>query len=193
MSNLTLLPEVFSFQYRIWKCNVQWNLAQSWLTKICKLFHRTSRKQTVQVYYECIMNEQQPNSLGHEDCLEWQRRKTWLQWLMWPSTQHIGKVIRASSYFSTWKVVNLVPEDCSTVMTRDHHDELAAIDLSMIAVALTPSWLVWILTVMPHYIFHHTCFFCFVFENKTLYTIQVLAVWFLLRGGFVLMSVLPMF
>ena len=128
------------------------------------------------MYYECIMNEQQPNSLGHEDCLEWQCRKTWLQWLMWPSTQHIGKVIRASSYFYTWKVVNLVPEACSTVMTRDHHDELAAIDLSMIAVALTPSWLVWILTVMPRYIFHHTCFFCFVFENETLYTIKVLAV-----------------
>ena len=29
---------------------------------------------------------------------------------------------------------------------------------------------------MPRYIFHHTCFFCFVFENETLYTIQVLAV-----------------
>ena len=30
-----------------------------------KLFHMTSRKQTVQG--ERIMNEQQPNSLGHED------------------------------------------------------------------------------------------------------------------------------
>ena len=34
---------------------------KSWLTKIRKLFHLTSRKQTVQG--ECIMNEQQPNSL----------------------------------------------------------------------------------------------------------------------------------
>ena len=38
---------------------------QSWLTKLRKLFHMTRRKQTVQG--ECIMNEQQPNSLGHED------------------------------------------------------------------------------------------------------------------------------
>ena len=72
------------------------------------------------------MNEQQPNSLGHEDRSEWQRRKTRLQWLMWPSTQRIGKVIRASSYFSTRRVVDLVPEACSTAMTEDRHDELAA-------------------------------------------------------------------
>ena len=35
--------------------------------KIRKLFHMTSRKQNVQG--ECIMNEQQPNSRGHEDSL----------------------------------------------------------------------------------------------------------------------------
>ena len=130
------------------------------------------RKQTVQG--ECFMNERQPNSPGHEDRSEWQRSKTRLQWLMWPSNQRIGKVIRASSYFSTRRVVDLVPEACSTAMTEDRHDELAAIDLSMIAVALTPSWLVWILTVMPGYIFHNSCFF--LFEIETLYTIQVLAV-----------------
>ena len=134
----------------------------------------TSRKQTVQG--ECIMNEQQPNSLGHEDRSEWQRRKTRLQWLMWPSTQRIGKVIRASSYFSTRRVVDLVPEACSTAMTKDRHDELAVIDFSMIAIALTPSWLVRILEVMPGYIFHHPCFFLFCFWTRILYTIQVLAV-----------------
>ena len=112
------------------------------------------------------MNERQLNSLGHEDHLEWQRRKTRQQWLMWPSTQHIGKAIRASSYFSTWRVVNLVPEAFSTAMTEDRHDELAAIDLSMITVALTPSWLVWILTVIPSYIFHHCCFFLFCFWTR---------------------------
>ena len=58
---------------------------------------------------------------------------------MWPSTQHIGRVIRASSYFFTRRVVDLVPEACSTAMTEDRHDELAAIDLRMIVVALTPS------------------------------------------------------
>ena len=139
----------------------------------------TSRKQTVQG--ECFMNERQPNSPGHEDRSEWQRRKTRLQWLMWPSTQRIGKVIRASSYFSTRRVVDLVPEACSTAMTEDRHDELAAIDLSMIAVALTPSWLVWILTVMPGYIFHHSCFFLVCFWNRNfIYYTSVSCVWFLL-------------
>ena len=128
------------------------------------------RKQTVQG--ERFMDERQPNSPGHEDRSEWQRRKTRLQWLMWPSTQRIGKVIRASSYFSTRRVVDLVPEACSTAMTEDRHDELAAIDLSMIAVALTPSW---ILTVMPGYIFHHSCFFSVLF-SKT----DFCCVWFLL-------------
>ena len=139
----------------------------------------TRRKQTVQA--ECFMNERQPNSLGHEDHSEWQRRKTRLQWLMWPSTQRIGKVIRASSYFSTRRVVDLVPEACSTAMTEDRHDELAAIDLSMIVVALTPSWLVWISTVMPSYIFHHSCFFMFCFWTRNfIYYTSASCVWFLL-------------
>ena len=138
--------------------------------KIRELFHMTSRKQTVQA--QCIRNEQQPNSLGYEDRSDWQRRKTRLRWLMRPSTQRIGKVIRISFYFSTRRVVDLVPEACSIAMTVDRHDERVAIDLSMIAVAPTPSRLVWILTVMPGYIFHPSCF---VFENETLYTIQVLA------------------
>ena len=124
----------------------------------------TSRKQTVQG--ECFMNERQPNSPGHEDRSEWQRRKTRLQWLMWPSTQRIGKVIRASSYFSTRRGVDLVPEACSTAMTEDRHVELAATDLSMIVFTLTPSWLVWILTVMLDYIFHHSCFFLFCFWTR---------------------------
>ena len=123
------------------------------------------------------MNEQQPNSLGHEDRSEWQRRKTRLQWLMRPSTQCIGKIIRTSSYFSTRRVVDLVPEACPIAMTEDRHDELVAIDLSMTAVALTLSWLVWILTVMPGYVFHHSCS---VFENETSYYTSVSCVWFLL-------------
>ena len=137
------------------------------ITKIRKLFHMKRRKQTVQG--ERFMDERQPNSPGHEDRSEWQRRKTRLQWLMWPCTQRIGKVIRASSYFSTRRVVDLVPEACSTAMTEDRHYELAAIDLSMIAVSLIPSWLEWILTVMPGYIFHHSCFFSILFLNSKLY------------------------
>ena len=128
------------------------------------------------VFYD-LMTAEFP---GHEDRSEWQRRKTRLQWLMWPSTQRIGKVIRASSYFSTRRVVDLVPEACSTAMTEDRHDELAAIDLSMIVVALTPSWLVWILTVMPGKIFIIPVFlFCFWTRNFIYYT-SVSCVWFLL-------------
>ena len=66
-------------------------------------------------------------------------RKTRLQGLMYPSTQRIGKDIRASSYFLTRRAAYVVSEACFTAMTRDHHDELAAMDYSMIAVALTSS------------------------------------------------------
>ena len=90
-----------------------------------------------------FINERQPNSQEHEDCLEWQRRKTRLLWLMRPSTQCIGKDIGASPYcLLEWGT-----------LTGDRHDELAAMDLSTIAVALTPSWLVWILTVMPVWLY----------------------------------------
>ena len=126
------------------------------------------------------MNDRQPNLQGYEDHSEWQRRKTRLQWLMWPSTQRIGKVIRASSYFSTRRVVDLVPEACSTAMTEDRHHKLAAIDLSMIAVSLTPSWLEWILTVMPGYIFHHSFFFSILFLTRNfIYYTSVSCIWFL--------------
>ena len=59
--------------------------------------------------------------------------KIWLQWLMWLSTQRIGKDIRASTYFSTRRAADLVSEACFTAMTGDRHDELAAMDHSMIA------------------------------------------------------------
>ena len=140
----------------------------------------TSRKQTVQG--ECFMNERQPNSPEHEDRSGWQRRKTRLQWLMWLSTQRIGKDIRASSYFFTRRAADVVPEACFTAKTEDRHDKLDAMDLSVIAVALTPAWLVWILTVMPvGYIFHHSCFvlFCSWSWNFTYYT-SVSCVWLLL-------------
>ena len=105
-----------------------------------------------------------------------------LQWLMWPSSQRIGKVIRASSYFSTRRVVDLVPEACFTAMTKDRHGELAVIDFSMIAIALTPSWLVRILEVMPGYIFHHPCFFLFCFWTRNfIYCTSASCVWFLLQ------------
>ena len=89
--------------------------------KHVSFFTWQGRKQTVQG--ECLLNERQPNSPEHEDRAGWQRRKTRLQWLMWLSTQRIEKDIRASSYFFTRRVANLVSEACFTVTTGDRHDE----------------------------------------------------------------------
>ena len=128
--------------------------------KNTQVFHMTSRKQTVQG--ECFMNKRQPNSPQHEDHSRWQCRDTRLQWLMWPSTQRIGKDIRASSYFFTWRAALVVPAACFTAMTEDRHDEQTAMDLSVIAVALTSAWLVWILTVMPVFLYFSPFLLCSV-------------------------------
>ena len=124
--------------------------------------------QTVQG--ECSLNERQPNSPEHEDRSGWQRRKTRLQWLMWLSTQRIGKDIRASSYFFTRRAADVVSEACFTVMTGDRRDERAAMDFSMIIFALTPLWLVWMLTVVPVWLYFSSFLFCSVlFLNTELY------------------------
>ena len=57
---------------------------------------------------------------------------------MWPSTQRIGKDINASSLF-TRRAVDVISAAFFSAMTGDRDDEPAAMDLSMIAVALTPS------------------------------------------------------
>ena len=123
-----------------------------------------------------FMNKRQPNSREHEGCWGWQRRKTSLLWLMWPSTQRIGKDINASSLF-TRRAVDVISAAFFSAMTGDHDDELVAMDLSMIAIALTPSWLVCILTVMPVWLYfsYHSCFFPhFFFEHEPIYAIRVL-------------------
>ena len=136
------------------------------------------QKKTVQG--ECFLNERQTNSPEHEDRSWWQRRKTRLQWLMWLSTQRIGKDIRASSYFFTRRATDVVSEACFTVMTGDRHDERAAMNFSMIMIfAQTPSWLVWILTIMPVWLYFSSFLFCFLILNFTYYT-SVSCVWFLL-------------
>ena len=56
-------------------------------------------------------------------------------------TQRTGKDRarhRESSMLLTRRAPDVISEACFTVMTRDRHDELTAMDLSMIAVALTP-------------------------------------------------------
>ena len=143
--------------------------------KNTQVFHMTSRKQTVQG--ECFKNERQPNSPEHKNRSGWQHRDTRLQWLMWPSTQRIGKDIRASSYFFTRRAADVVPEACFTAMTKDRHDELAAVDLSVIALTLT----VWISMNFNSYaslviFFIITVLFCFVFDYETSLAIRVLAV-----------------
>ena len=67
--------------------------------------------------------------------------KTRLLRLMRPSTQRIGKDIRASSLLFTRRTADVISEAGFTTMTGDRHDELAAIDLSTIVVALTRSCL----------------------------------------------------
>ena len=116
----------------------------------------------------CFMNEQQPNLSEHKDCSGWQRSKTRPQWLMWPSIQHIGKDIRASSLLFSRRAADVISEAYLIVMTGDRHDELAALDLSM-----TPSWLVWVLTVTPVWLNFSSFLFCSVlFLNTELYTLH---------------------
>ena len=68
---------------------------------------------------------------------------------------------------------------CFTAMTGDRHDERAAMDFSMIIFAQTPSWLEWILTVMPVWLYFSSFLFCFLTLNFIYYT-SVSCVWLLL-------------
>ena len=64
----------------------------------------------------------------------------------------------------------VISKACFIAMTGDRHDEPAATDPSMIAVALTPTWLEWILTVMPVWLYSSSFLFFFVlFLNTKLY------------------------
>ena len=127
------------------------------------------------------MNEQQPNSLGYEDRSEWQRRKTRLQWLMWPSTQRIGKVIRASSYFfhskgsrfSSWGLLPCDDRRSSWWASRDRpqHDRSCS-DTVMISMNFNS----YATLYFSSYLFF---LFCFWKRNFIYYT-SVSCVWFLL-------------
>ena len=126
-------------------------------------------KQTA--YGVCFMNTRHPNSQEHEDCQVWQRRKTRLLWPMWPSTRRIGKDIKVSSWFFTRGAADVISEAFLTAMTGYRHEELAAMDLRMITVALTPSWLARIFNSYASLaIFLIIPFlFCFFFEHETIY------------------------
>ena len=60
--------------------------------------------------------------------------------------------------------------------------QLATLDLSMIAVALTPSWLVWIITVMPLWLYFLSFLFCSVLflNSNFIYYTTVSCVWSLI-------------
>ena len=47
---------------------------------------------------------------------------------MWPSAQLIGKDIRASSQLFIRRAADVISKACSTAMTEDRHDELAAME-----------------------------------------------------------------
>ena len=129
-------------------------------------------KQTA--YGVCFMNTRHPNSQEHEDCQVWQRRKTRLLWPMWPSTRRIGKDIKVNSWFFTRGAADAISEAFLTAMTGYRHEELAAMDLRMITVALTPSWLARILTVIPVWLYLSSfLFYSVFFFNTKLYMLVI--------------------
>ena len=103
------------------------------------------------LFYE---NDSPIPRIEHQDCSGWQRHKTRLLWPMWPSTQHISERISEQAL------------SCS-LKGGDRLDELAAMDFSMIVVALKPSWLVWILTVIPVRLYFSSFLFCSVLLLNT--------------------------
>ena len=148
------------------KCSVKFNRIMA--HKNTRVFSTwQGRKQAVQG--ECFLNERQLNSPEHEDHSWWQRRKTRLQWPMWIATQRIGKDIRASSFFFTRRAADVVSEACFTVITGDRHDKRAAMDFCKIIFAQAPSRLVWILTVMPVWLYFSSLLFSVLFLNSELY------------------------
>ena len=130
------------------------------------------------------MNERQLNLPKHEDFSGWKRPKTRLTAVTdvaFHSTHRKGYQSKLLVLLS--KATYVICEAYLTAMTGDRHDELAALDHSMIAVALTLSWLVCILTVMPVRLYFSSFLFCsLLFFNTKLYIYytSVSCVWFLL-------------
>ena len=83
---------------------------------------------------------------------------------MWPSTQRIEKDIRANSYFFTRRAADVLPEACFTTMTEDRHDELAAMDLSVVSMNFNSKASLVIFFII-------LVLLCFVFDHEILLTI----------------------
>ena len=70
------------------------------------------------------------------------------------------------------RAADVISEAYLTAMTGDHHDELAALDLSM-AVMISVSFNSYVNLAI---FFIIPVLFCFVFEHETIYTTRVVAV-----------------
>ena len=101
------------------------------------------------------MKERQPNSQEYRGCSGWQ------------NSAAVADVASHSTHRKRNQIISVISEACFTVMTGNRHDKLAAINLGRIAVALTPSWLVWILTVMPVWLYFSSFLFCSVLLLNT--------------------------
>ena len=130
----------------------------------------TSRKQSFQGNF--FMNERQPNSPEHEDRLGWCG-------LLLNASERISE--QALFFFhskdgrcSFWGMIHCDVRRSPWWASRD--------GLSMITFALTPSWLVWILTARPVWLYFSSflfVLFCFWTQNFIYYTSDS-CVWFLL-------------
>ena len=130
----------------------------------------TSRKQSFQGNF--FMNERQPNSPEHEDRLGWCG-------LLLNASERISE--QALFFFhskdgrcSFWGMIHCDVRRSPWRASRD--------GLSMISFALTPSWLVWILTARPVWLYFSSflfVLFCFWTQNFIYYTSDS-CVWFLL-------------
>ena len=103
-------------------------------------FRVAIRKQTAQVgvlSQRCFINERRSNSQEHIDCSARGLRRAAETDVAFHSTH--WKDIRVSCQLFTRRAVDVIPDACFTAMTGDRYDKPAAMDLSMIAVALTPS------------------------------------------------------
>ena len=82
------------------------------------------------------------------------------------------KRYQASYWLFTRRAVDVISEACFSAMTGDRHDELTAMNLSMIAVALTPSSKYEFLKFIPVWLNFSSFLLCSVFFSKheTIYT-----------------------
>ena len=121
------------------------------------------------------MNERRPNLQEYEDCSGWQRLKTRLLWLTWPSNSTHRKRYKSKLLLFTLGAADVNSEACFTAMTGDCDDELAPwtqhdrsrSDTGMINMNFNSYASLVILFIIPVLLY-------FVFDHETMYTTRVL-------------------